>query len=148
MKTFQHLIEYISLRSTLFLLDRISLPTAESMAVWLADIWFRLDCRRHRISEQNILLSGITSDQTEATRIARDSFRHFAVLIVESLKSNEFLNEQNWRERVEVNISPATMALLEKPGRPLFSSPVISATGKSPRKWSPISNPWLESPAI
>jgi Kdo2-lipid IVA lauroyltransferase/acyltransferase len=117
MKTLRYFIEYVSLRSALFLLDCISLPTAEFMALRLAGIWFKVDGRRRRISEQNILRSGITADQAEATRIARDSFRHFAVLVVESLKSGESLSEQNWRERVEVCISPATMALLEKPGQ-------------------------------
>ena len=115
MKTLRYVVEYIGVRFALFVLDRISLPKAESMAVRLADIWFKVDGRRRRISEQNILRSGITADQAEATRIAHASFRHFAVLIVESLKSDAFMNEHNWRERVEVCISPAAMALLEKP---------------------------------
>jgi KDO2-lipid IV(A) lauroyltransferase len=117
MRTLRYLAEYVAMRFALFLLDRISLPTAESIANRLADVYFRLAIRRRRITEHNVLLSGIVKTEKEASVIARDSFRHFAVLVVESLKSGEFLNDQNWRDRIKLEVSPASMALFEKPGQ-------------------------------
>ena len=120
MKKLRHYFEYIGLRFALFLLDHLSLNTASLLALRIADVWFRLGRRHRRNAESNILRSGIAKDQGSATAIARKSFRHFAVLIVESLKSDQFFDETNWRERVQVEISPATMALLEKPGQGLI----------------------------
>jgi Kdo2-lipid IVA lauroyltransferase/acyltransferase len=114
-KKLRHFLEYIGLRFALFLLNRLSLDTAESLAVRVADLWFKLGRRHRRNAESNILRSGIAKDQGAATAIARESFRHFAVLVVESLKSDQFFDQTNWRERVQVEISPVTMALLEKP---------------------------------
>ncbi len=117
MKRLRHLLEYAGLRVALFLLDRVSLPSAELFADRLARLWFRVNVRRRRIARQNVLRSGITSDPVEADRIALGSFRHFSALIVESLRSGEIFNEGNWRERVELDIAPEAMATLSEPGK-------------------------------
>lgn len=116
----QHIAEYALARLACALFDRISLVTADRIAERGADLFFRLHALRRRIAVDNLLKSGVARDMTEAVRIARASFRHFAVLLTETLKSGEYFTEQNWRERIRLDIHPDTMALLEKPGQGLM----------------------------
>ena len=111
----RHLLEYLGFRVALFLLDRLSLSGAQKFASRLADSWYLLNSSRRRTAKDNILRSGITDNPAEVNRIAHESFRHFGLLIVESLKSEEVFNEDNWRSRVEMDISPETMAVLNNP---------------------------------
>jgi len=113
----RHLLEYVASRFGLFLLDRASLSSVEKLAVKLADAFYFLNRARRNIARQNIIRSGITADPQEADRIARESFRHFGILVVESLKSSEVLTEQNWSEHVELDIDPETMKIIDEPGR-------------------------------
>jgi len=116
----RHLIEYIGARALLRILDRLSLDRAERLACCLADLWYVLHVTRRRVACANILQSGIAENAARAATIARKSFRHFAVLIVESLKCGDFLSQDNWRDRVEIDIEPETDALLKKPGQGLI----------------------------
>lgn len=117
MKRLRHLFEYAGLRVALFLLDRLSVSAADAFARRAADLWYCLNVARRRTAIQNILRSGIATTPREAAVIAKASFRHLAVLIVESLKSGEAFNESNWRDKVELNISPAAMEALSRPGQ-------------------------------
>ncbi|OGV70744.1 MAG: hypothetical protein A2283_19210 [Lentisphaerae bacterium RIFOXYA12_FULL_48_11] len=117
MKRFRYLLEYAAFRAGLFILDRASTPTAEKLAIILADAWYMINSTRGKIARDNIIRSGITSSNIEADRIARASFRHFAILVVESLKSGNVFNETNWKEKVEIDIDPAAMEVLQKPGK-------------------------------
>lgn len=120
MKKLRHLLEYAGLRFALFMLDRLSARTVERMAIMLADAWYTLNGSRRTIARENILRSGITHDPAEANRIARDSFRHFAVLVIESLKSQNVFTESNWQGRVNMDVNPQALALLKEPGRSLI----------------------------
>lgn len=111
------MIEYACLKITLRLFDFMSLASATRTAERLADLWYILHTSRSRIARKNIRQSGIANNEEEAARIARASFRHFAVLLVETLKSASFLTENTWRERTELAISPETTALLKDPKR-------------------------------
>lgn len=113
----RYLIEYAGLRFLLWLVDTLPYGPLERFFSGLARLWFLLDARRRRIAVDNLLKSGITADEREARRIAGESFRHFGLLVLESLKSDRVLNETNWRDNVEMDIPPETMALLEEPGR-------------------------------
>lgn len=115
MTRLRYLLEYAAARGMLYLLDHMQLAASERLATRIAGFWFFLHGMRRRVAIDNIIRSGITSDPKEAQRIARDSFRHFAVLVVESLKSGECFNEKNWKDRVRVDIDPETMRLLEDP---------------------------------
>jgi len=116
-KRLRHYLEYAGLRLALFLLDRLSLPAAEALACRVADLWYACNVSRRWTAIDNILRSGIAADRQAAAAIARASFRHFAVLVVESLRTGEAFNESNWREKVELDISPTAMDLLGKPGQ-------------------------------
>lgn len=117
MKKLRHLLEYAAARFGFFLLDRISLPAAIALGRRLADSWYFLNKSRRQIAKENILKAKIASTDSEANRIARDSLRHFAVLAVEYLKAENVLNEGNWKEHVELDVSPETMAIIREPGR-------------------------------
>ena len=117
MKRLRHFLEYAGLRFALFILDRLSLATAERLARRVADLWYIFDTARRRTAIDNILRSGVAGIPAEAAVIARGSFRHFAVLVVESLRSGDAFTEANWRDKVELDITPAAMAVLCQPGQ-------------------------------
>lgn len=116
-KKIRYLIEYACLRAILRLFDLMSPTNATRSAERLADLWYILHASRRRIARKNILQSGITNNEKEAGSIARASFRHFAVLLVETMKSSSFLTENTWQERTELVISPETTTLLKDPER-------------------------------
>jgi len=116
-KRLRHLLEYVTALLGLFLLDRISLASSEKFAVRTADLWYFLHRSRRRIAIENIKRTKIASSDSEADRIARESFRHFGILAVEHLKAETVLTAGNWKDHVEMDVDPATMAILEEPGR-------------------------------
>jgi KDO2-lipid IV(A) lauroyltransferase len=115
MKAIRHIFEYIGLRLALFLCDHLPFRATSSFFSGLAGLWFVISFNRRRIAVDNILQSGITSDPHEASRIARDSFKHFAILVLESLKSDTELSGDDWKDKVEIDIAPETMKMLNDP---------------------------------
>ena len=120
MKRLRHLIEYAALRTFLILVDALSLRGAERLASGIADIWFAAASRRRGITCDNVRRSGIATDETEVRRIAKASFRHFACLIIESLKSDRYFTADTWQDHVKLEVPDETMALLKKPGQGLM----------------------------
>jgi len=116
----RYLVEYCFVRLLLFLLDRLPLSFCARLANGAADIAFRLHASRRRIAIDNILVSGITADRREAERIARASFRHFARLVAESLKSDAYFSRHPWTECVDWRISPELQQILDDPSRGLI----------------------------
>ena len=57
--------------------------------------------RRRRISVDNVLKCGITSDPSEARRIARVAWCHFAGHIAEALFVPRVVTCENWREHLD-----------------------------------------------
>ena len=119
-KNIKHLAEYAGLSSIIFLFERIPITAAEWIATRLADIAFRMAASRRKTAIENIIRTGIASSPSEAARIARASFRHFPIMIIESLKAGKEITPENWRNYVETDISPETMALLEDPEQALI----------------------------
>jgi KDO2-lipid IV(A) lauroyltransferase len=117
-------LEYLAAATLLSLVDRLPLERAYRHTVRLADAAYRLSAFRRRTARQNILLAGITADPREADRIARESFRHFGMVIMEFLKAPQLINEDNWTEWLSVEGPAETRELLAKPG-----AGVILATG-------------------
>jgi len=120
MKKLRHLIEYASLRALLGVLDSLSLRGAQRLATVLADLWFAADSRRRGIACDNVRRSGITTDEVAVRRIAKHSFRHFACLVIDSLKSDQVLTADTWRNHIEWDVDSETMALLEAPEQGLL----------------------------
>ena len=117
MKKLRHLLEYALLRPLLALIDCLSLSAAERLMNAIADICFAGAARRRDITCDNVRRSGIAKNEMEVRRIAKHSFRHFLCLIVDSLKSDKYFSDETWRDRVELDVAPETMAILEKPGQ-------------------------------
>jgi KDO2-lipid IV(A) lauroyltransferase len=101
----------------LSLIDGLSLPAAGKVVTRLADLAYFFSFSRRKTAKTNILRSGIVTDHREAAAMARESFRHFALLVLESLKSDRLLNADNWRDMVDIDVHPETLALFEKPGQ-------------------------------
>ena len=114
------LTEYAALRGALFALDRLSPAAGMALMGTLGAGWYGLNTARSRTARANILRAGITADPREADRIARASFRHFAVLVWESLRAPALLTPDTWRERVDLDIAPAAMAALQDPAQGLI----------------------------
>jgi len=109
----RHRLEYIGLRIGLGIIDSLPFNVTARIAGGLASLWYRLDGRRRRIALENIERSGVAADAREASRIARRSFRHLLLVVLESLRTGRFFDAANWRERVELDIPEATRALIE-----------------------------------
>jgi len=116
-KKIRYLIEYAALCPALLLIDILPLRVVEGLASRVADLLFLCAGARRRVAIENILHAGIAMNASQALKIARESFRHFAVLVVESLKSGRYFSEENWEEKLDVTIHPDTEALLRKPGQ-------------------------------
>lgn len=117
MRTIRHYIEYLAARFGLFLLDNMSAERAAGLARLLADVWFFLNGARRSTAIANIRRAGIAQDEAACRRIARESFRHFGVLIVESLMSDKSFREDNWKQLVELEIAPEALDVLNNPGK-------------------------------
>jgi len=116
-KKLRHIIEYALLRPLLALIDWLSPRAAERLAIALADIYFAGASRRRGITCDNVRRSGVASNEVEVRRIAKHSFRHFACLIIDSLKSDKVFTPETWQNHVEMDVDPATMELMKKPGQ-------------------------------
>lgn len=117
MKKIRHLIEYAGLRTALFALGCLSLNSSVKLARGVAGIWFRLHGSRRRTAMDNIRRAGITTDDRECRRIASESFKHFATLTVESIKSDGLITSETWRDIVDVEMPPETAAVLTDPSK-------------------------------
>ncbi len=109
----RHLTEYALLRSALAVVDRLPFGAASFVARRLADLWWAVDFPRRRVARSNILRSGIETDPARARTLSRRSAEHMGMVVIESLKSAEILEEDGWREKVRLSIEPDVMEALE-----------------------------------
>lgn len=116
-RRFRHRLEYAFTRAALAWVDRLSPESACRAAASLGGAWFAVHGSRRRLAVANVLGAGVASDERHARDIARASFRHFAMTLVEMLKLREMLPADSWRERVEWVAPPETDALLKTPGK-------------------------------
>lgn len=100
------------MRAVVGIVDRLPLAGAVRALEVVADVWFACDGRRRRVAVENLLASGIVAEPRAARRLARRSARHFAAVVAETLKSNELLAGEAWRERVELALDPGVEAAL------------------------------------
>ncbi len=108
-------LEALMAERALSWIDRSSLKHSATVSRRIADIWYIADFRRRRLAIRNIMDSKIAEDRSSASRIARNSFRHFAVMLIESLKARELLTPGNWRNFTEIEIPEETMELFRNP---------------------------------
>ena len=78
--------------------------------------------KRRKLSIDNIMKAGITSDPEEAAKISKDAFCHLSGHIFEALKVPGVVTKDNWREHLDFSeASPAAAKLLlEETDRPII----------------------------
>jgi len=112
MRWIRYWIEYGFLKFMLGLFDLMSAAHAEAVLTRLSGLYYALAVSRRRIAIDNILKAGIASDYKEANRIARRSFRHFALVVLESLKSGEIMAD-GIEHHIRVSVSPELDRILK-----------------------------------
>ncbi|MGN0855541.1 MAG: lysophospholipid acyltransferase family protein [Kiritimatiellia bacterium] len=92
------------------------------MGAGLAALLWPFFPRRRRLSIENILKGGVTTDAREARRIAKAAWCHLAGHIAEALCVPNVITRANWREHLDVSAaSPAAVRLLlETPDQPIL----------------------------
>lgn len=113
----QNLAEYLLASVAVTFVDAIPLAWSMAAASRVGDLAYAALRRRRRLAVANILASGIAADPREARRIARDSFRHFAMIAVESLAASRLLTPETLGRYVEMDMPPETRALLDDPSQ-------------------------------
>lgn len=155
MKTLWHLLEYGLVRLLLALLQLLPLPLVLFLARQAADLIFLLWTKRRRIAVDNILRSGLVADVPAARRMARQAFRAFTYMVVETMLVRNRITSQNWREYVTLHLSPESEKLLRQEGLGLIVASAhlgnweVAARAVSQIKpicviYRPFNNPWLD----
>jgi len=116
----RYLIEYAIVRVLLFLVDLIPLRAAHALARGTGALYFAADSKRRGIACENIRRAGVAKDEEDVRLIAKRSFQHFACLLVDALKTDRIITEDNWRDYCEVEVHPETMKLIQEPGQGLI----------------------------
>ncbi len=112
------------MRGAVLWVDILPLGLASGLAERLADLAFFLDRHRRRVAVENILRAGIRTDRPAALRLARASMRHFAIVLVETLKAQRLLGGERWRGSVSFRIPAEVRAALDDP-----EAGVLAVTG-------------------
>lgn len=113
-KKIRYMFEYVALSFALLIFDALPLKIAESIALFFANQYYRFNKKRRSIALANIKRSGIATDPIEIERIARESFRNFGLVAVESLKFCKYITSDNWHDRVEVDVDKDVLDILTK----------------------------------
>ena len=104
MKKLRYAFEYALLRVFFFFFDRAPLSLSASVASGIGRMWFHLHRRRRLIGRGNVLRTGLAQNEAEADAIVLESYRHFALMVFESMQSDRVIAPDNWREHVELTI--------------------------------------------
>jgi len=113
--TVRFIAEYAVARLMLAMVDLVPLRAAVWLAARVGDIMYYGAVNRRRIAIANILRSNITDDPPVAARIARESFRNFAIMLVETAKSDVILSDDRWREHMTYTLDPVIDAVVKAP---------------------------------
>ncbi|MEI6217909.1 MAG: lysophospholipid acyltransferase family protein [bacterium] len=120
MKKLRHLAEYLFARLVLCMVDMLPVAFSEALVAGLCDLLYFLSFRRRAVTIDNIMMSGLCSDRRAASRLGRKSFRHFGLVILESLRSNSILEGTDWRQHVDIRVSPELERILFDPAKGLI----------------------------
>lgn len=116
-RALRHALEYGLAVPLLALMRAVPPRTACRLAESLADLAFWLLPHRRHLAERNILAAGVATSAHDARRIAHASFRHLAAVIAESFHAPIVITAETWQDRVVLETTPETRALLQAPGR-------------------------------
>lgn len=119
-KRLRYALEYLGLRAGHALVRAIPLNASIALAGALADLSFACMPRRRATAIENIRKAGIAPDATSASRLARASFRHFAILMVESIVAESRITADNWAQFIDVSEAGPLMDLVRVPEQSLI----------------------------
>lgn len=120
MKRLCQLIEYGFFRCVLFLCDTLPYAVTCLVAGGTANLWWLVDKKRRIVARDNIIRSGIETDPKRATAIAKKACHNMALVIVESLRSTDFLEDDKIGQHLKIKIPDDVKAVLEDPGQSLI----------------------------
>ena len=120
MKRIRHLIEYGLARILLLLVDTLPFPISCRVARGAANLWWVFDHQRRKVARDNIMRCGIETDPKRAANLARGATHHMAQVIVETLRSHQFLTQEKFRDHVDLKVKPDVLAALENPDQGLI----------------------------
>jgi KDO2-lipid IV(A) lauroyltransferase len=110
------LIELLGLKLGLALIDRLPLASTLALAKGISDITYLADRGRRKTAQSNIRRAGLAGSPDAVRRIARESFRHFACMAVETIRYDR-VPELTQDPRIILQVDPRTMAVVREPGR-------------------------------
>lgn len=153
-----HLAEFAAAQTLIFLLGVAPLALVQGFAGLAARIAFLVWRSRRRVAIENLLRAGLCADETAARRMALAAFRNFTLMIAESIVARRRIHAENWRQFVDLKLSPEAERLLREPGRGLLVASghvgnwEVAARAVSMIKpmcvvYRPFNNPWLERAA-
>lgn len=120
MKEIRYFIEYGLVRVVLFLFDILPYRLACMVGVGAGTLYWWIDRKRQKVAIGNILKSGIETDPKKARSIAKKAVHNMAILVVESLRSTDFLDGDKLFDHITLKIQPDAMAALEDPEKGLI----------------------------
>jgi len=153
-----HLTEFAAAQALIFFLGVAPLALVLGFAGFVARVAFFAWRSRRRVAIDNLLRAGLCADEPSARRMALASFRNFTLMVVESIVARRRIHARNWREFVELKLSPEADRLLRDPGQGLLvasahlgnwevAARVVSMIKPMCVVYRPFNNPWLERAA-
>jgi KDO2-lipid IV(A) lauroyltransferase len=120
LKRLRHRIEWLAARAGLYLIDSLSFEGGARLADTLGGLGFWILPNRRRTAIDNVRRAGLADTPRDARRIALESFRHFARVVVESLQFSRLFEDDSWRAHVTLNLDEGARTALEEPGTGLI----------------------------
>lgn len=123
---FVHFIQYLIVVGFWYLYRLVPLRYAYRFGSGFGKLCYFLGSasRRVKVTRDNLIITGVAKTQKEANAIARASWGHFFGHVFEAFRAVGVVTHENWRQYVELDLSPAAEKLLFSAERP-----VILATG-------------------
>jgi len=113
-------VEMQAARLWVWLVATLPLSVSLGLARWLGRIIFFVWRRRRRVAIDNLLTTGMATDERVAKRMGCATFESFVVMVVETIIARERLSVENWAESVKLLVTPEAEALLREKGRGLI----------------------------
>ena len=107
-------------RVVLFLFDSLPYTFTCKVARGTANVWWVFDRKRQIVGRDNVIRSGIESDPKKARAIAKKAAHHMAIVVVESLRSTDFLSDEDTTDNIVLDIKPDVLAVMQDPEQSLI----------------------------
>jgi len=125
----QTYIEYLLFISFYRLFRLTPLRVAYRLCGLLLQLWFYLDARHRRRAISHILHAGIAKTLPEAVALSKANYNHYAHLLVEIFKADQYLNKNNVYEHFSLRGNQEAIDLFFHPEHPAQAIIVIAHYG-------------------